>query len=208
MPITWALETTKLINARPDGVRTTDQDHTDTWIYFTIWRVKFANKTQKNEFSLVFVLEVASIAWAVIWSTITGWTSWATGVIAWSSWSYLYLSTTTGTFQNAETITAGAYSTTITSTIGTWISWGKAVIKATRATTNQFSPVPNKSFLAEYEGYISSDPTYQLKHAIKTLDFTGNKKVYIELPSANVEDASLNSDQNGLSIATIQSTTS
>ena len=57
-----------------------------------------------------------------------------------------------------------------------------------------------------YEGYISSDPTYQLQHAIKTIDVTGNKVVYIEVPSANVEDMSLNTDPNGLNIGEIKST--
>lgn len=56
-----------------------------------------------------------------------------------------------------------------------------------------------------FEGYIASDPTYQLKHAIKTIDVTGNKVLYIEIPSANVEDMSLNINPNGLNIGEVKS---
>jgi len=55
-----------LINARPDGVRTTDQDYTDNWIYFTQGRVKFLSGVDKNEFTLSYVLEVNTTVNAVI----------------------------------------------------------------------------------------------------------------------------------------------
>jgi len=204
---TW-IEIIKLLNARPDWIRTTDQDHTDTRLYFTKWNVKFSDKVLKKEFSLSLVLSVASTAWAVIWMVITWWTSWAVWTIIWFNSTTLYVNNITWTFVNAETITSGAYSTTLTVVDGVGISWGKAVVRSVRASTAQFSLVPNKGLLPEFEAYISSDPTYQLRHAVKTLDVTWNKKVYIELPQANIEDWTLNTDVNWVWIAEIKSTAS
>jgi hypothetical protein len=203
---TW-IEIIKLLNARPDWIRTTDQDHTDSRLYFTKWNIKFSDKVLKNEFSLSLVLSVASTAWAVIWMVITWWTSWAVWTIIWFNSTTLYVNNITWIFVNAETITSGAYSTTLTVVDGVGISWGKAVVRSIRASTAQFSLVPNKGLLPEFEAYISSDPSYQLKHAIKTLDVTGNKKIYIELPSTNIEDGTLNTDVNGEWIASIKCTT-
>ena len=73
MTTSVAFEITKIINALPDGVKNTDQDFTDTEIYFTKGQgIKFADKVNKNMFSLVLQLEVASTTSAVIGSTVTG----------------------------------------------------------------------------------------------------------------------------------------
>lgn len=202
------METVKLINARPNGVRTTDQDHTDNWVYFTEGRVKFFDGDLKKEFTLTYVLEVSTTVNAVIGQTITGGTSTQTAVVVGISNNYLYVNTVSGIFTNGETITHTGYSATLTTQLGVGISGGKAAIKCTRATTSQFSAIPNKPLHAMFEAYISTDPTYQLQHAVKILDISGNKKIYIEIPENNVEDMSLNSDTSGLSIGELKSTTS
>jgi len=85
------------------------------------------------------------------------------------------------------------------------ISGGRAVVACTRTATNQFNPITEKVHFSNFQGYTPTDPTGQLGHPYFTLDVTGNKKVYIEIPENNVEDQSINTNQEGLNIGTVVS---
>lgn len=205
-----ALEITKIINALPDGVKNTDQDFTDSEIYFTKGAgIKFVDPTAKNMFSLVLQLEVGSTSGVIIGSTVTGGLSGAFGTVVGFDGLFIFLRNVTGSFTNGEALSDGAaYNTTVTQTNGVAVTGGKASVLCTRTTTAQFSLKANKSFYASFEAFTPSDPTYQLKHGVKLVDISGDKKVFIEIPENNVEVQAINTDQNGENIGVITSAAS
>ena len=157
-----------------------DYDFSLDWVrLYTKGGIYFKDLDQKVEFQITQRLTVSSVSGApTIWDTITWGTSTDSWIIVWFWANYVDIKSPTWSFFVTETLTSPGYSSVLdlVSSDITVQGWEAKLLCIRTAST----PIPNQEVMVNFE---MNEP--------KILDVTWDKKIFIEIDDAQLQDPTL-----------------